>query len=307
GFTNLHSFTSVSGVWPNYINSDGATPRGALILLGETLYGTAFEGGSSGFGTLFRVNTDGTKFTVLHSFSAGSGSWPSYTNSDVAYPAAVMVLSGHTLLGTTGQGGSSGNGTIFQVNTEGTGFRILHSFSAAFSAAGGWPLYINSDGAKPWGGLTLSGNSIYGTTLYGGSSGLGTVFRLSILPGTAIRCPEPLVLECTNGGAPATLEVNVTDSSTNPVVVIWTVDGTPYQTNTLPSGGAPSTNATLTADFALGMHLITVSAFNGETTPATCSTTVQVRDTIPPEILSVSATPNVLWPPNQQMVPITIE
>jgi len=297
GFTNLHSFTSVSGAWPNYTNSDGASPRGALILLGETLYGTASEGGSSGFGTLFRVNTNGTRFTILHSFSAG------YTNSDGADPGAGMILSGHTLLGTTVQGGSSGNGTIFRVNTDGTGFTILHNFSAV---SGGWPTY-NSDGAKPWGGLTLSGNTMYGTTLYGGSSGFGTVFGLSILPGAAIRCPEPLVLECTIGGAPATLAVNVTDSSTNPVVVIWTVDGTPYQTNTLPSGWVPSTNVTLTADFALGVHLVTVSAFNGETAPATCSTTVQVRDTIPPRIVSVSATPDLLWPPDHRSVPVTVE
>src|SRR5258708_930778 len=137
--------------------------------------------------------------------------------------------------------------------------------------------------------------------------GLGPCSGLSFRRGRPISFQEPRFLEAKRGGAPPTLEVTVTDSGTTPVVVIGTVDATPYQPNPLPSGGAPSTNALLTADFALGMHLITVSAFNGETTPATCSTTVQVHDTIPPEILSVSATPNELWPPTQQMVPITIK
>src|SRR5437773_141528 len=78
-FTTLHSFTATStnssGV---YTNGDGADPRDGLILSGNTLYGTA-GGGSSGFGTVFAVNTDGTGFTNLHSFtydSDGDGPTP---------------------------------------------------------------------------------------------------------------------------------------------------------------------------------------------------------------------------------------
>ena len=50
-------------------NSDGANPRAGLILSGNTLYGTASNGGTSGNGTVFAVNTDGTGFTNLHSFT----------------------------------------------------------------------------------------------------------------------------------------------------------------------------------------------------------------------------------------------
>ena len=60
-FTNLHSFT-LSG-------SDGANPYAGLISSGNTLYGTTSGGGSSGLGTVFKVNTDGTDFTTLYSFS----------------------------------------------------------------------------------------------------------------------------------------------------------------------------------------------------------------------------------------------
>jgi uncharacterized repeat protein (TIGR03803 family) len=153
-FTNLHSF--------NY--SDGANPQAGLILSGNTLYGTAYGGGSSGRGMVFAVNTDGTGFTNLHSFTAYS-IFPS-GNNDGANPQAGLILSGTTLYGTAVNGGSSGQGTVFAVSTDGTGFTNLHSFN-------------NSDGANPQAGLILSGNTLYGTAYGGGSSGAGTVFAVS--------------------------------------------------------------------------------------------------------------------------------
>jgi uncharacterized repeat protein (TIGR03803 family) len=66
-------------------------------------------------------------FTTLHSFWTSFA--PSGSNSDGAYPVADLTLSGDTLYGTTGQGGSSNNGVIFAVNTDGSGFRILHDCS----------------------------------------------------------------------------------------------------------------------------------------------------------------------------------
>jgi uncharacterized repeat protein (TIGR03803 family) len=131
-----------------------------LALSGNTLYGTATGGGSSGWGTVFAVNTDGTGFTNLHSFTGGAEG----TN-----PVAVIV-SGNTLYGTTSGGGSSHNGTVFKLNIDGTGYRILHSF-------GGY------DGAMPNTPLAgISGSTLYGTTHSGGvSSGEipgGTVFQV---------------------------------------------------------------------------------------------------------------------------------
>jgi uncharacterized delta-60 repeat protein len=161
GFTNLYSFTATD---PNTgTNSDGANPYANLTLSGSTLYGTTVCGGSSGNGTVFAVNTDGTGFTNLYTFTAID---PTYgTNSDGAIPAA-LVLSGATLYGTTGYGGSSGNGTVFSVNIDGTGFTVLKQFNG-------------DDGATPNGGLVLSGSTLYGTTYGGGSSGNGTVFSVN--------------------------------------------------------------------------------------------------------------------------------
>src|SRR6266516_3054849 len=70
-FTTLHSFTAPSN--PSYpyngTNSDGAIPDAGLILSGNTLFGAASSGGTFGEGTVFRVNTDGTDFTTLYSFT----------------------------------------------------------------------------------------------------------------------------------------------------------------------------------------------------------------------------------------------
>src|SRR6266581_136289 len=96
------------------------------------------------------------------------------TNRDGAGPSAGLILSGNTLYGTAYEGGSGGNGTVFKVNTDGTGFTTLHSFAGP------------DDGANPEAGLILLGNTLYGTAQCGGSSGKGTVFSL-LLPVTAPR------------------------------------------------------------------------------------------------------------------------
>jgi uncharacterized repeat protein (TIGR03803 family) len=176
-FAILHSFTAGStnsaGV---YTNGDGVGPT-ALILSGSRLYGTAYGGGSSGNGTVFAVNTDGTGFTVLHTFTAGSGMVPYVTNDDGFGPNA-LILSGRRLYGTTESGGSSSNGTVFTVNTNGTGFTTLHTFAAFQTNSFG--TYTNSDGAHPSAGLTLSGDTVYGTASEGGMFGGGTIFSIAL-------------------------------------------------------------------------------------------------------------------------------
>jgi len=163
-FTNLHSFTALSGPFPP-TNSDGANPRGGLILSGSILYGAANAGGSSGVGSVFAINTDSSGFTNLHSFTALTG--PTFTNSDGANPYAGLILSGKTLYGTANTGGSSGVGSVFAVSTNGTGFTNLYNFTGG------------NDGANPEGGLVLSGSTLYGTTFNGGTNGNGTVFAIS--------------------------------------------------------------------------------------------------------------------------------
>src|SRR5207249_8175964 len=142
---------------------DGKNPLAGLVLGGDTLYGTTSDGGAWGGGAVFKLNTDGSDFAVLHSFTAYSSS-----NADGADPRAELTLVGSTLYGTTAAGGSGGSGTVFKVDTNGNGFAVLHSF-----------YYTNTDGDFPRGRLVLSGETLYGTTSYGGTWNGGTVFKVN--------------------------------------------------------------------------------------------------------------------------------
>jgi len=172
GFTNLHNFTATSG--PLGTNSDGADPYGALVLAGNSLYGTTESGGVAGNGTIFKVNIDGTGFGTLHSFTATPAD-PPWTNSDGSSGNGGLIVLGNTLYGTASYGGSAGNGTLFAININGTGFTNLHSFSAGI---GNWPDVTNSEGAFP-NGMILSGSTFYGTAGSGGGAANGTVFAIS--------------------------------------------------------------------------------------------------------------------------------
>lgn len=148
--SNLYSFAG----------ADGVTPRGSLLLDNGRLYGVTISGGSSGYGTVYAIDTNGTGFRTLHHFTGS-------TNGEGANPQAALTLSGNLLLGTTSGGGAWGNGTVFGVSIDGTGFRTLHDFT-------------DGEGARPTAALTLSGSTLYGTTAYGGASNLGTVFTLNL-------------------------------------------------------------------------------------------------------------------------------
>jgi uncharacterized repeat protein (TIGR03803 family) len=175
GFTVLHSFMPPSGYVADRgeVNSDGANPNGSLILSGNTLYGTASQGGNWGGGTVFAVNTDGTGFKLLHTFVTTNNLCFTCPGSDGNSPFAGPTLLGNTLYGTTAFGGASGNGTVFKINTDGTGYGTLYSFED-FTF-----FYANTNGAYPYAGLILSGDKLYGTTTVGGDFGLGTVFAVN--------------------------------------------------------------------------------------------------------------------------------
>jgi hypothetical protein len=143
-------------------------------------------------------------------------------------------------------------------------------------------------------------------TIFAGGFG-GPLYSWTIDQPPTITCPKSLTLECTNGSAVGTLIVGLLDTNGLPLEVVWTVDGAAYQTNDIPSGGTfTSSNVTFTATFGEGEHTVVLSASNGQSTPVSCFTIVTVSDTIPPSILGISATPNLLWPPNHRMVPVSI-
>ena len=165
GYTNLHSFASLVGG----TNSDGIQPLATMAIYGTNLFGSCSGGGVFGSGTVFGLNTDGSGFTNLHVFSA----LVSGTNSDGRMPeAGGLTVNGTNLFGTTRLGGAAGNGVIYSMNLDGSGFTNLHSFTAA-------PGFTNADGLYPFGSLFSSGSTLYGTASGGGATTNGTVFVMN--------------------------------------------------------------------------------------------------------------------------------
>lgn len=149
-FSVLHSFTG---------GNDGETPEGTLTMdASGNLYGTAIAGGAHGYGTVFKLAPGGA-FSVLYAFTGGK---------DGANPKAGPILDGAgNLYGTTALGGTSNNGTVFEISAQ-SGETVLHSF------AGG------NAGSEPYIGLSMdaSGN-LYGGTAAGGDNGYGILYRVS--------------------------------------------------------------------------------------------------------------------------------
>jgi uncharacterized repeat protein (TIGR03803 family) len=168
---------------------DGREPYAGVVQdPAGNLYGTTLEGGSSGYGTVFKLSGTG-KETVLHSFTGSpDGSGP--------YAGVVQDPAGN-LYGTTFNGGNFscgqglGCGTVFKVSKSGKQI-VLHTFTGG------------RDGANPTGGLILDANgNLYGTSTYGGDlscveqeqrAGCGTVFKLS-------KSGEETVLYAFTGGS----------------------------------------------------------------------------------------------------------
>ncbi len=155
GYTNLHSFAGDP--------TEGAAPWGSLTLANGSLYGMTQYGGAANLGVVFKMNADGSSYTNLHTFAGGA--------LDGATPFGSLALSESTLYGMTSVGGASNRGVVFQMNTDGTGYTNVYSFA-------GYP----TDGASPWGSLTLSGSTLYGMTDYGGTNNDGVVFALLVVP-----------------------------------------------------------------------------------------------------------------------------
>jgi uncharacterized repeat protein (TIGR03803 family) len=199
--TTLHNFSSVDGCAPFATLTQGSD---------GLLYGTTQMGGAAQLGTLFAVDTSGA-LTTIHEFTGGDGAYPwaalvqtsdgrmfgtttaggatndgtifrlntgavmtihSFKDSDGASPhGSLTVSSDGRLLGTTATGGVYGSGTVFEVRLHpSTGPDILstrHHFN-------------NEDGRYPIGGLVQAPDgTLFGTTMYGGTYGVGTVYHLS--------------------------------------------------------------------------------------------------------------------------------
>lgn len=143
--------------------ADAGNPLANLISVGGTLYGTTISGGGSvncgdGCGAVFAVDPTTGNETVVYAFHGGN---------DGATPYASVIEVDGTLYGTTGFGGTGGNGTVFAVNPTTGRETVLYSFQGG------------DDGANPYAGLIDVAGTLYGTARGGGTAGAGTVFAIT--------------------------------------------------------------------------------------------------------------------------------
>ena len=182
------SATASSGLAVTYTSNSTSVctvsgDKGTMIAAGACSI-TASQPGNSTYAAAtpvtdnFTVNatslTSGQAFSTLYSFTASGG--------DGAGPYAGLVLDGAgNLFGTTFGGGSGGGGAIFKIActnySASTGscqrYNSTDTLLYDFTWSGG-------DGAAPYAGLFLDGvGNLFGTTVWGGAHGYGTVFELA--------------------------------------------------------------------------------------------------------------------------------
>jgi uncharacterized repeat protein (TIGR03803 family) len=179
-------------------STNGANPAALTLGNDGKLYGMTLSAGNGNAGTVFRVTTSG-ELTTLYSFVEAP-------NGGNATTALTLGNDGN-FYGTTGSGGSSHAGSVFQVTTNGT-LTTLVSFNS-------------TNGANPRNGLTLGNDgNFYGTTSTGGNGNVGTVFRLLLKP---VITSQPQN-QTNNAGVTATFLVSAT--GLNPMVYQWRKNGT---------------------------------------------------------------------------------
>jgi uncharacterized repeat protein (TIGR03803 family) len=140
---------------------DGSTPRAALVQGTDgNFYGTTASGGSyNNYGTVFQITSSGT-LTTLHRFDGTDGSGP---------VAALIQATDGNFYGTTERGGVNNQGTVFRITPGGT-LTTLYSFCVSAPC---------SDGSTPTGLIQGTDGNFYGITFGGGSTGKGTVFKIT--------------------------------------------------------------------------------------------------------------------------------
>jgi len=207
--------------------ANGANPYAGLIEDGSgNLFGTTEQGGASNKGTVFELQKGSGTINILVSFNGTNGANPECN---------LIEDSSGNLFGTTGDGGASNYGTVFEVQSGSGTITTLGSLSG---------FGLGTDGAYPEVGLVEdSGGNLFGSTIDGGPPfGQGTVFE--------VPAPTPPALTVTTPSLPS-----------------WTVNQPSYnQTISAAGGTGPSTFAVMSGLLPAGLTLSTGGVLSGTPT-----------------------------------------
>ena len=214
-YTTLASFAGANS---------GANPYGRLVQgTNGNFYGSTFNGGADGYGTEFRLS--GSALVYLLSFTGD-------TDGGNPYDGLILGQDGQ-FYGTTPGGGNYSAGVAFVMNSAGV-TTPLYEFQG------------NTDGAFPYAGLVQDGTGLlYGTTLQGGGSDVGTVYSLNL-----------------NGTLTTLHSFNSTDGAYPQAGLTIGLDGNLYGTTVLGGAGGQGAVFRLTpgGDFT---NLVTFYGTNG--------------------------------------------
>jgi len=282
GVTDSGGAYSLGNVWelakgssmPTTLYSFTDFDAGGAILYGITrdssgnLYGSAFQGGADGDGTVWELAEGSSTVTALYSFTGGA---------DGGDAEGIAVDSSGNLYGTTDIGGAAGYGTVFELNsaswlTSTTTTLVSSLPSTKFGEAVAFTATVtptsNLNGT-PTGSVTFNyGNIVLGTTALNGS-GVATL-TLSTLP------VSPDTIVATYTGAPL-FDSSVSASIVEPVAAAATtttvvpsltsvaagqwVDLTALVNSVAPGGGLPTSG---TVVFTEGSIVLGSNTLNAE-------------------------------------------
>jgi len=197
----------------DFNTTNGADPERPLIISGNVLYGSTYTGGASNKGCIFKLNTDGSGYSKILDFTGGAVGQNGTGSSG-------LIIYKSTLFGVTPSGGAYGNGTVYKIRTDGSGYADLYDLGQTATD----PSYAKGE-------LALSGNMLYGTGGLGGANGGGCIFKVDTSGGSYTKIYD---FAAAGGGYPQYQPLIISGSTLYGATDVWGSSnmGTAYKINT---------------------------------------------------------------------------
>lgn len=225
--SSTHSYNIIAQI-PSIIGSPVVESDGSVYVLSS-------KGGEAGDGVLYAIVNGSV--TIAHTFNTSSG--------DGSNPNSITMIPDGRIFGTTLNGGSNGNGTIFQYNPQDGLFITTQSFSST--------LYGSTIG------LTYANGNLYGVTKSGGSAGAGVLYKYDYSYGS-ITILHNFTGGGTDGAYPAD---TLTTSLDGKVLMGTTLWGSSQSTKYTTSSGSTFSYSTLTNTY----HVVWIDNYLQPTSP----------------------------------------